>query len=118
MRSSSHGQLYPLLNIKWIPGLPLFEWVRDRCREGYSEALTLAAEAWLHVVRELAEHNVVHGDLQHGNVLVDQEGHLKIGGLRWPGRTGMDRLAQSRDWACALPAPRPGRRYGMTRGAR
>ena len=75
---ASDGKMYPLLTMEWVPGVSLFEWIRDRCREGYQEALSIASEAWLHLVRELEEHNIVHGDLQHGNVLVSMEGHIKL----------------------------------------
>lgn len=78
IRSSGDGKLYPLLTMEWVPGITLFEWTRDRCREGYAEALQIGSEVWLHLVRELAEHHVVHGDLQHGNVLVSPEGHFKL----------------------------------------
>ncbi len=78
IRSAGDGKWYPLLTMEWVPGITLFEWIRDRCREGYAEALQIGAEVWLHLVRELAEHRVVHGDLQHGNVLVSPEGHFKL----------------------------------------
>jgi len=78
IRSAGDGKLYPLLTMEWVPGITLFEWTRDRCREGYAEALQIAADVWLHLVRELAENNVVHGDLQHGNVMVSPEGHFKL----------------------------------------
>ena len=78
IRSASDGKLYPLLTMEWVPGITLLEWTRDRCREGYVEALKIAAEVWLHLVRELGEHNLVHGDLQHGNVMVSPEGHFKL----------------------------------------
>jgi len=78
IRSASDGKLYPLLNMDWVPGVTLFEWVRDRCQEGYRGALSRAAETWLQLVRELADHQLVHGDLQHGNVLVDQGWNFKL----------------------------------------
>lgn len=78
IRSASDGKLYPLLIMEWVPGITLFEWIRDRCREGYAEALQIAAEVWLHLVRELAQHHLVHGDLQHGNVMVSPDGHFRL----------------------------------------
>lgn len=78
IRSAADGKLYPLLIMDWVPGITLFEWTRDRCREGYVEALQIAADVWLHLVRELNQHDVVHGDLQHGNVMVSPEGHFKL----------------------------------------
>jgi len=78
IRSAGDGKLYPLLTMDWVPGITLFEWVRDRSREGYAEALGIAADVWLHLVRELLEQEVVHGDLSHGNVMVSPEGHFKL----------------------------------------
>jgi len=78
IRSSGDGKLYPLLTMEWIPGTTLFEWIQDRCQERHFEALLIAAEAWLRLVRELAEHEVVHGDLQHGNVMVSPETQFKL----------------------------------------
>jgi hypothetical protein len=78
IRSAGDGRFYPLLIMDWVPGITLFEWTRDRSREGYVEALQIAADVWLHLVRELGEHRIVHGDLQHGNVMVSPEGHFKL----------------------------------------
>ena len=78
IRSASDGKLYPLLTMEWVPGVTLFEWARDRCREGYAEALGIGAEVWLQLVRELDTNKVVHGDLQHANVMVSSEGHFKL----------------------------------------
>ncbi len=75
---ASDGKLYPLLTMDWVPGITLFEWVRDRCREGYAEALSIGADVWLQVVHEMANAEIVHGDLQHGNVLVDSQGYFKL----------------------------------------
>lgn len=78
IRSAGDGKMYPLLTMQWVPGITLFEWIRDRSREGYSEALQIAGEVWLHLVRELIENDIVHGDLQHGNVMVSPQGHFKL----------------------------------------
>jgi len=72
------GKMYPLVTMEWVPGISLFEWARDRAREGYSEAFSIAADVWLQMVRELAEHQIVHGDLQHGNILISQDGQFKL----------------------------------------
>jgi len=78
IRSAGDGKMYPVLTMEWVPGITLFEWARDRSREGYSDALTIAADVWLHLVGELIEHQIVHGDLSHGNVMVSPEGHFKL----------------------------------------
>ncbi len=78
IRAASDGKMYPMVTMQWVPGVTLFEWARDRSREGYQEALAIAADVWLQVVRELAAAGIVHGDLQHGNVMVSQEGYFKL----------------------------------------
>lgn len=78
IRSAGDGKFYPLLIMEWVPGVSLFEWARDRCREGYREALQIGAVAWLELVRDLAAQGIVHGDLQHGNVLISHEGQIKL----------------------------------------
>jgi hypothetical protein len=75
---STDGKFYPLIAMEWVPGVTLFEWARDRSREGFREALAIAAEVWLQVVRELQANGIVHGDLQHGNVMVSSEGYFKL----------------------------------------
>ncbi|MEQ8791754.1 MAG: hypothetical protein RIC55_36160 [Pirellulaceae bacterium] len=78
IRSAADGKLYPLLTMDWVPGVTLYEWARDRSREGYQQALAMGADVWLQLVRHLAENDIVHGDLQHGNVLVSAEGYFKL----------------------------------------
>ena len=78
VRSASDGKMYPLVTMDWVDGLTLFEWVRDRCKEGYQEALRIGADVWLQVVNELHAAGVAHGDLQHGNVMVTRDGHFKL----------------------------------------
>lgn len=78
IRSARDGKLYPLLTMEWISGTTLFEWLQDRYRDGQFKTLPIVAEAWARLVRELAEHQVVHGDLQHGNVMVSPETQLKL----------------------------------------
>ncbi|MEK6234380.1 MAG: hypothetical protein N2C14_06690, partial [Planctomycetales bacterium] len=78
IRSASDGKFYPLLVMDWVPGVTLFEWARACCHGGCVEALAMGAQAWLHLVRELESESLVHGDLQHGNVMVSNEGYFKL----------------------------------------
>ncbi len=78
IRSAGDGKWYPLILMEWVQGDTLFHWVKDRCREGNSAALARAAEKWLAVAKELSDASVAHGDLQHANVMVDEQGHLKL----------------------------------------
>lgn len=78
IRSSADGKLYPLLTMEWVPGSTIFEWIEDHCRDGHCEPLLMAADRWRHLVGELSEHGVVHGDLQHGNVMVSPDSQFKL----------------------------------------
>ena len=78
IRSASDGKWYPLILMEWVQGDTLLHWVRARCLEGNSAALTQAAEKWLALAKELSDASVAHGDLQHANVMVDEQGHLKL----------------------------------------
>ncbi len=75
---STDGKMYPLITMDWVPGVTLFEWARQRSREGYQQAFAIAADVWLQLVRDLKTAGIVHGDLQHGNVLISQEGQFKL----------------------------------------
>lgn len=63
-----HGQWFPLLQMDWVEGLTLDEFIR---RYGASpsnlEALFLM---WVRLCRRLRQADIAHGDLQHGNVLL------------------------------------------------
>jgi len=75
---ASDGKMYPLVTMEWVPGVTLFEWAKERAHEGYQEAFSIAAEVWLNLVRELAANGIVHGDLQHGNILISSDGQFKL----------------------------------------
>jgi len=78
IRSAGDGKWYPLILMEWVQGDTLFQWARARALAGDRSAFGLAAERWAEVVRELAQHNVTHGDLQHANVMVTPLGELKL----------------------------------------
>jgi hypothetical protein len=72
------GKFYPLLLMDWISGDVLYAWLRRMCAEGRRAELAQAARSWLALVDELAAANIAHGDLQHGNIVVAGEGHLRL----------------------------------------
>jgi len=78
LRSAGDGRLYPLLLMEWVSGTTIFDWLRKQCKKGQPGAVLAGADMWLRLVRELSEHGVVHGDLQHGNVMVSPSGQLKL----------------------------------------
>ena len=78
IRSAGDGKWYPVILMEWVQGETLFNWVRDRCREGNAEAVGFLADRWLDAVKELADAGIAHGDLQHGNVMVTPQNEIKL----------------------------------------
>ncbi len=78
IRSAGDGKWYPVILMEWVQGETLFNWLRDRCREGNGEAVGFIADRWLDAVKELADAAIAHGDLQHGNVMVTPGNEIKL----------------------------------------
>ena len=69
-----HRRWYPTLVMDWAPGKTLDLYVQE-CRGDIRNGLF--CRSFAHMVRELQERRMAHGDLQHGNILV-QAGQLKL----------------------------------------
>jgi len=69
---------YPLMVMDWIEGATLFQYVRARCMAGKSTSMAKAARHWAALVQELANAQIVHGDLEPANVLVTRTGKLRL----------------------------------------
>ncbi|HUY87904.1 MAG TPA: hypothetical protein VMV10_04130 [Pirellulales bacterium] len=78
IRSASDGKFYPLVTMDWVPGETLFKWVRRQCLDKNRKALAGAAERWIELVGQLDAAKIAHGDLQHANVMVTEQGELKL----------------------------------------
>ncbi len=69
------GRWYPVLKMDWVPGLPLNTYIQQNLSR--PEKLKTLADDWLRMLQDLRRQGVAHGDLQHGNVLVN-EGKLSL----------------------------------------
>jgi serine/threonine protein kinase len=69
---------YPLMVMDWVEGATLFQYVRTRCLGGKATSMAKAARHWAALVQELANAQIVHGDLEPANVLVTKAGRLKL----------------------------------------
>jgi serine/threonine protein kinase len=78
IRSAGDGKWYPLVVMDWVRGMTLFSWLRSKCRRGRGASIAKAARHWLRLVGELRDVEIVHGDLQHANIMVTPEGRLKL----------------------------------------
>lgn len=62
------GDTFPLLKMEWVEGTALNTWIRKHRDD--TEALKALVDAWVDLISELEDAQIAHGDLQHGNVLV------------------------------------------------
>ena len=62
------GQWYPILKMEWVGGETLTTYIEKSL--GDPKAISSVAEQFANMVTSLRMHNIAHGDLQHGNILV------------------------------------------------
>jgi hypothetical protein len=65
------GTDYPILKMEWVEGTVLNRFVDEHLDA--PDTLTRLADAWADLMDTLEAENLAHGDLQHGNVLVQAE---------------------------------------------
>ncbi len=73
-----NGRTWPVVRMQWVDGHTLNEHVEDLVRRQDTRALGTLAEEWLELVVRLQGAEFAHGDLQHGNVLVDPGGRMRL----------------------------------------
>ena len=82
---------WPVLTMDWIDGRTLNEYVDFLVTGANAAALTTLAAKWRELVALLQNSEFTHGDLQHGNIMVDQAGRLRLvdfDGVRIPQLAG------------------------------
>ncbi|MEF8817465.1 MAG: hypothetical protein V5A20_12405 [Salinibacter sp.] len=67
---SVRGEAYPLLKMEWAAGTTLNRFVEEHLDR--PDRLDRLAEAWAGLMADLESMDLAHGDLQHGNVLVER----------------------------------------------
>ncbi|WP_327145392.1 AarF/UbiB family protein [Nocardia sp. NBC_01327] len=70
------GIWYPIVKMEWIEGVDLLRWIESNHTD--SESVRLVAENFLSLAKDLALAGIVHGDLQHGNILVAPDRTLRL----------------------------------------
>jgi eukaryotic-like serine/threonine-protein kinase len=73
-----NGGSWPVLQMEWIDGRILDQYVGYLVERGDTDALATLASKWRELVRTLQDAQFAHGDLQHGNVIVDERGRLRL----------------------------------------
>ena len=68
------GTIYPTTRMRWIDGVPIKDYI---CKNRNSKDLLVSlAEKFLKMTQALHAQSLAHGDLQHGNILVDKNNKL------------------------------------------
>jgi serine/threonine protein kinase len=70
------GKRYPIQVMEWIGGFPLDVYLPNVL--GRKDMLKFLAEQWLKALATLRDGGMAHGDLQHGNVIVDESNSLRL----------------------------------------
>ncbi|HEX5404134.1 MAG TPA: hypothetical protein VFX16_17745, partial [Pseudonocardiaceae bacterium] len=71
-----NGVVFPIVRMEWVDGLPMSDWVEDNL--GSPENLMALRQRLWQVVIAMKGMGVAHGDLQHGNILVDTKGDIRL----------------------------------------
>lgn len=86
-----NGNALPIVKMEWAGGERLDRWLaRNR---GDARALRRVAEALAHCSERLAKEGAAHGDLQHGNLIVEPAGFVRLidyDGMFVPGLQGLE----------------------------
>jgi hypothetical protein len=70
------GAAWPVLQMGWVNGRTLEEYVKFLVDGSHVTALATLAARWRELVARMQKDEFAHGDLQHGNIMVNQEGRL------------------------------------------
>ncbi len=69
-----NGKIYPTTRMRWIDGVTIKEYICSYA-DDKPKMLALAAN-FLSLIRDMHQHHLAHGDLQHGNLIIDKEGNI------------------------------------------
>lgn len=84
------GKWYPVLKMDWVDGLTLDAFVRRHLHD--KARIAHLADQFVKMTTDLQDAGIAHGDLQHGNILVTQQGELRLvdyDGMFVPDLSGM-----------------------------
>ncbi len=70
------GRRYPIQVMEWIGGFPLDVYLPNVL--GRADVLKFLTDQWLKALASLRDGGMAHGDLQHGNIIVDDNNSLRL----------------------------------------
>ena len=66
----------PIVVMDWVNAKPLKKYISENLKD--STCLNALAKSFAYMVKDLHTHNISHGDLQHGNIMVKDDGSLVL----------------------------------------
>lgn len=72
------GNWFPILKMLWVHGETIEAYVNRQLKLGNTGAIEELLPKFVRMIKALAEDGIAHGDLEPGNILVDEEGNLKL----------------------------------------
>jgi hypothetical protein len=73
-----NGRRWPMLQMQWVEGKTLNHYVEDLVEAEDTASISSLAVAWRDLLRRTQAARFAHGDLQHGNVMVEGNGTLRL----------------------------------------
>lgn len=67
---SLNGKIYPIIKMQWVHGTTLHKFLSDNY--GNPEKLLDIAQQFREIVKILETEKIAHGDLQHGNIIIEK----------------------------------------------
>lgn len=71
-----NGKKYPTTRMRWVDGYTLKDYICENAND--ATKLNALAKHFLDLVQDMHSHGFAHGDLQHGNIIVDKHGELYL----------------------------------------
>lgn len=69
-----NGQIFPIIRMEWIKGISFKNFISNNINN--SSCIRDFAEQFLEMVTILHQKNISHGDLQHGNIMMGNNGKI------------------------------------------
>ncbi|WP_138732173.1 DUF6777 domain-containing protein [Modestobacter excelsi] len=69
---------FPMIRMQWVEGRTLDRYADHLVQQGDLQAIAALAGLWRDLIKRMQAAWFAHGDLQHGNVLVDEHGTLRL----------------------------------------
>ncbi len=71
-----NGELVDTIRMEWVHGDLLKEYIEKNLND--KAKIEKLAVNFLKMCEDLHEHKISHGDLQHGNILIDNQGNIRL----------------------------------------